>query len=508
MAFEINNIVVAKKSMLEKSEFSVECNISGGAMVSKVLASAIEPSIVSCETLTGTVNYSGELDIKVIVLDEEGQFNSTSSTCPFSSKFEGENIENGQNAHIELKVIDYNIVSINGDNIKLNVMLEQSGFVYGNKDEQTIRCDDEDICFKTDKFNATRFVGASKASFNVTSEISSREKVSKILLVESKALVRNVEAGVNFVTVYGDVISKVLYISENDRFESGYVVDSFKEEVEVEGASRDSSVQAFASVKEDGVLTEIVEDEKGVKITITVPVNLKVCVYDSQELEIINDIYSTTSDLSVTTSSFDMACLCKMDVVEGKIEGNSMIEDDKPRVDKILFNAGNNVVITNSYIENDEITIEGIAKTNVVYLNDEDSSINSVQLDVPFVISDKFEGQTEGIVSVSAIVCDVDVVVKKGRELFYDARVKANVIYCTSQTCGVISGAEKLDSLQERDYAMEVIFAKAGDELWDIAKKAKVHDYQLQSQNPDVAFPLQEDQSLIIFYQKMIENVE
>ena len=123
MAFEINNIVVAKKSMLEKSEFSVECNISGGAMVSKVLASAIEPSIVSCETLTGTVNYSGELDIKVIVLDEEGQFNSTSSTCPFSSKFEGENIENGQNAHIELKVIDYNIVSINGDNIKLNVML-------------------------------------------------------------------------------------------------------------------------------------------------------------------------------------------------------------------------------------------------------------------------------------------------------------------------------------------------------------------------------------------------
>ena len=82
------------------------------------------------------------------------------------------------------------------------------------------------------------------------------------------------------------------------------------------------------------------------------------------------------------------------------------------------------------------------------------------------------------------------------------------MIYYTSQTCGVISGAEKLDSLQERDYAMEVIFAKAGDELWDIAKKAKVHDYQLQSQNPDVAFPLQEDQSLIIFYQKLIENVE
>ena len=508
MAFEINNFVVARKSMLDKSEFSVECNVSGGLVVSKVLACAIEPCVVSSETLSGSVNYSGELDIKVIVLDEEGQFNSTSSTCPFSSKFTGENIENGQNAHIELKVIDYNIVSINGDNIKINVMLEQSGFVYGNREEHTIKCDDEDICFKTEKFNATKFIGFSKVDFNVTSEISSREKISKVLLVESKALVRNIEGGVNFVTIYGDVISKVLYISESDRFESGYVVDSFKEEVEVKGASRDSATQAFINVKQDGVLSEIVEDEKGVEISITVPINLKVCVYDSQELEIINDIYSTASELSVTTSSFEMISQCKMEIVEGKIEGSSTIEDDKPRIDKILFNAGNNVVITNGYIENDEIIVEGIAKTSVVYLNDEDGSINSVQLEVPFAISDKFEGQSEGIISIVAVVSDVDVVVKKGRELFYDARVKADVIYSSNQTYGVISGAEKIDLLQQRDYAMEVIFAKAGDELWDIAKKARVHDWQLQSQNPDVTFPLQEDQSLIIFYQKMIENVE
>ena len=50
---------------------------------------------------------------------------------------------------------------------------------------------------------------------------------------------------------------------------------------------------------------------------------------------------------------------------------------------------------------------------------------------------------------------------------------------------------------------MEVMFARAGEELWDIAKKAKIKEQQILDQNPDVVFPLNEDTTLILFYQKV-----
>ena len=118
-----------------------------------------------------------------------------------------------------------------------------------------------------------------------------------------------------------------------------------------------------------------------------------------------------------------MTHTCKAEIVEGKIDGSLTIEDDKPRIDKLLFVGGNSLCVSNSYLKDGEVVIEGIAKTNVVYLNDEENSLNSVQIEVPFVISDKFsQDNADGILVVDAILCDVDVVAKKGRELLFDAK--------------------------------------------------------------------------------------
>lgn len=80
----------------------------------------------------------------------------------------------------------------------------------------------------------------------MASEINFRDKVKKLILTESKTLVKSVEAGVNFVTISGDVVSRVLYLNDNDKFENGYVYDSFKQEVELDGVTRESLVEGNA----------------------------------------------------------------------------------------------------------------------------------------------------------------------------------------------------------------------------------------------------------------------
>ncbi len=503
MAFESNNFVVAKKTRLAKSTFTVECNVMVGQNISKILSTSLCANVLSSEVLSGTVNYSGTIDAKIIFLSEDGQINTACSSCPFSSKFESENIENGQNVSVNVKIVDFYADSISGESAKISVTLEQSATLSCNREIRSISSRDDDVCCKNDEITVIKFLGSATENVEVASEINIREKINKILLSESGVVLKSVESGVNFVTVMGEVSTKVLYYSENEKFESGYVYDSFKEEIELEGVTRDDFVEGRATVVQENVTAEIVEDEKGCRIVVKVPVKITVNAFGEQNIAVVKDLYSVKSDIKVTTESYDFTCVCPVSTVESKIEGSLSLEDDRPRVDKILFNAGNSVTVTNSYCNDGEVFVEGIARTTVVYLNDEDGGLHSAQIDVPFTISDKFDCPEGGSLAVDAVVYDVDVAVKKGRDLFYDARVKASINYCYDKTNAIISEAVEDGEYPQKDYAMEVVFAHAGMDSWEIAKTARVTEEQLTAQNAGVTFPLAEDASLILFYQKV-----
>lgn len=97
---------------------------------------------------------------------------------------------------------------------------------------------------------------------------------------------------------------------------------------------------------------------------------------------------------------------------------------------------------------------------------------------------------------------DVDVVVKKGREFFFDAKLKVCAQYDSDEVGAVISSVEKMGEYDERDCAMELVFAQAGQSAWDIAKELRVREENVMLQNPELAFPLESDESVVVYYQK------
>ena len=300
MAFEREKFDVARKISLGKSAFVVECNVSAGMNVAKVLSLSVEAYVQNSEVMNGVINFSGIVDTRMVIMDEDGQINNICSSCPFSSKFENGEIENGQEAFVKVKVIDYNVESVGGETVRLAVNIEQKGFVVCNREVGSIFSRDEDVCIKNEEIDTIKYCGMAKENFNVESEINVRDNVKKIVLTESKALVRSVVAGSNFVTVSGDVISRVLYLNENDKFESGYIYDSFKQEIELEGVNRDSMVEGDVLVRQDEVKTEILQDEKGVKIVVNVPVTASVRAFEGCKTTVVKDLYSVKNEVNLT----------------------------------------------------------------------------------------------------------------------------------------------------------------------------------------------------------------
>ena len=501
MSFENNNFKVVKKTRLPESEFNLSCKVSAEGEIARIFAVSFNPYCENQEITNGVVSYSGHIDVCMIYQLETGEVGSAFSSCPFSSRFEDDSISSGEKAVINLKVRDHSIDSISGSDATISMVLEQSGLLVQNVEVRSIASNDQSVCLKEEEVSVVRFVGCGSATAVESAGHSTREKVKKILGTESSVIVKQAEAGVNFVSVSGDVVTRVLYLDENDKFENVQIYDSFKEEIEIEGVTRESLVEAVSAVNCANININVEDDEKGSRIVASVPFELTAFAFEEASINMVVDLYCTESEMEISTESFNMSKALDMECVEGKVDGSLTIDDDQPRVDKILFTYGSSAQITNTFVSDGELTIEGLAKTTVVYLNDEAGSFNAVEIEVPFQISDKTKADENSILLTNAILTDVDVAVKKGRELFFDGKVRAIVAISNDEVSAVISEAREGEVYGERDYAMQLVFAKAGASLWDIAKMNRVRESLIAEQNPNVVFPLQENSDLVIFYQ-------
>lgn len=499
----MNKFNVVKKKRLDKGSFNVECNVETNVEIDKILSVCHTAQAENAEILNGVVNYSGIIDLCILYCTVDGEIGTINSSCPFSSKFEDACISVGDKINIKVDVEDYSIESVTSSNIKINCTIMQSAMLILCREVGNVSAGDENICLKEDEILINTLIGEAKEVFTVESEFSIKEPVKKVLIADCQVSVKSVESGVNFVSVGGEVVTRLLYLTEKDRFESTYITENFKEEVELEGVTRDSVSEAVAFIKKNAVKCEIDEAEKGVNIKLTIPVEIKVVSYQEKNEVVIKDIYSIENELEVTTESFEMSKQYACDYFESKIDGTLTLEEDKPRVDKIMFVGGSNLTVTNSYLKNGEVCVEGVSKTNVVYLNDETNALHSVTIEVPFVVSDKANVPCENAeVSICAVLYDVDVVVKKGREFYFDAKLKVNINYDCEEIGAVISKVEPTGVHSEKDCAIELVFASAGQTAWDVAKSMKVREDTIMLQNPEIQFPLEQDENIIIYYQK------
>lgn len=503
MSFENNNFQVVRKTRLPKGELNLAVQVAAGDEIAKVYAVSLNVYCDNQEITDGVVSYSGHVDVCMIYGLEDGGIASAQASHPFSSKFEDEQIANGEKAIIELKVVDHEIGAISGSEATINVTVEQSGALIQNVEVRNIKSSDDSICVKEDELKIVQFVGSGISALNEKLQTSSREKVKKVLGTEASVTIKNVEAGVNFVSVSGDVNAKVLYVDDNDRFQSADLHDSFKEEIEIEGVNRENFVEAFARVNASDIKVEIEDEDSSSKISLNVPFEVAAYAFEEKSVTLVSDLFSTKNEVEITSETFNMSRSIFMENIEGKADGSLTIDQDQPRVDKIMFTFGSGAVVTNSYVADGELTLEGIAKTTVVYLNDELGSLNAVEIEVPFVLSDKTKASSQALILTNAVLTDVDVAVKKGRELFFDGKVKVNVIISEDEVSATISEVTEGETLAEKDYAMELVFAKEGDTLWDIAKMSKVKERMIAEQNPSLVFPLQENNDIVIFYQNV-----
>ena len=178
------------------------------------------------------------------------------------------------------------------------------------------------------------------------------------------------------------------------------------------------------------------------------------------------------------------------------------IGSDAPRIDKVVgFSEPTHTITTIDY-SSGKAYIEGLVSFNISYLNDELENIESIKEEMPFRVSVSAEKPLNNLVFVKSEIVDVDIASRRGREVFFDGKLKLEV--CTKKdVCdAVITELELKEPLPPKNHAIEIYFGKKGDDLWEIAKELKINPSVITEQNPELVLPLEQSENIVIYNSK------
>jgi hypothetical protein len=90
---------------------------------------------------------------------------------------------------------------------------------------------------------------------------------------------------------------------------------------------------------------------------------------------------------------------------------------------------------------------------------------------------------------------------KKSGETEAEATLKISLRYYQEQTWEYISEAVQGDAFERNESAFSVFIPRAGEELWQVAKRLNCVPEDLQKSNPDLKFPIEEGKRIFVYRQ-------
>lgn len=496
----VNNMLANKREKITK-QIPVECVVNLDGELDKVLSACANAEVTSTELYEKELKLNGEILVSVIYKTVDDQINNVTSNCSFVDVVKNDNIMPEQKVFANAKVVTLSPTSAENNVVKFVVTIEVEIDLAENSKAETLTDYDETICVKTDEIDINKLCGLNCADFTVESNSVLSEKVKKVLSLDSSVIVNETTVGEGFVSVKGMVCTYLVVLTEENKFKPLQICTEFKEEMQFEDLTSNDFSEVYAKVKKDAVKVVLEENENQINLNVSTPVKLCVRGYKTNKLEYATDVYSTKCELELEKQKYENVCFYKSKYFESKIEGSLVLSEEEPRIDKVLASTAPYLTITNSYFADGQVFVEGLVNTSVIYLNDQDEQIHSVEMEVPFKVSEKISLDNDvAKVDVYAVVSDCDCIAKRGREIFFDCKMKAYAQFYTTCNYEILKSVKEGRVYPKNDSAIEIYFAKKGDSVWDIAKELKITEEQLLTQNPDLVFPLENDEKIVLYY--------
>ncbi len=472
MAFEQQSITFQTKKILGVGEFAVNSKLPLDLEkpLKKVISVNALAETSSCELIDTDFNILGKSQVNVIYLTENDTLESVTANVDwnYSLKVAGENPE----AFVTVKEIVVEGTSMS--EVALNILhnVEAEGVT---KTEVTPLPEiADDYVTNLNNLELKKLASRASSKFTLAETLESASNAKSVLNTFASVKVKNVTAGIDQVTVEGEAIVKVLYLTEDGSNVLNKIIE-FKQEVPAMGAMPSEEAEAKVYVTSASCALEI-----GEKCNFVLAINLGASVssYKTENLSVVDDLFSVTNNIETTYDCVNYSEYGQMVFFADSV--NLSVTTDNT-VAQVIDTINPKVEISKQIIENNYLIAEGVVSACLIYKT-EDGNVQSTNMVCPFI--SKTDATVAG--SVYNIQANANVLSTKLRaqaevetiiELDFVASVLKENYFEYVKAVNVVGERDQLSS------AVTIYVTKEGERLFDVARALGITPETITNQN-------------------------
>jgi len=372
------------------------------------------------------------------------------------------------NTDLKIKSIDCNV--INGRKVHVKVGIEVKTKVYSNEEESIINSiqGTEDIQFLEDtlKVNSLVGYGNTKVYAKDTIMIDNADDLAEILKVNINMVDKDIKISYNKVLAKTEAEVKVMYLTEEGKIATVTNKIPVVGFIDIPNVTEENICDINYEIKNIIVKPNNVEEHS---IYIEIEVGITCSVYEEKEINLIQDLYSTVSDITYEQKN--------VHTIANKINKREICYiNEKINLPEIESNDLIDVEVTPSLNNenklNSKIMYEGEVEIKFIFSEVNNLNVKSKSVIVPFefIIDDVKNGEDINVNTILE-VGNTDFVVQSKGEVRCSIDIIFNVSICKDVSINVINNINTQESRNMEDYSLIIYIVKSGDTLWQIAKR-------------------------------------
>lgn len=487
---------------LPSLNFKTQMNIAIDANAHIKTVVNVQPYMYDCDidSINGKCNIKGKIGLKILYLDVDNVYNTITDETSFSESVTSQDLTN------DCKVYLYNeqiSPSIDYDEKYLRISLNVNAKLYSNI-ELGVNCPNtnmENLVVKKSPIEASHCIDCFKNKVGLENEITLDKRINKILGINISPNVQNIACNEGYITISGNNYIQLIYEIEQDgtselRFHQETIPFKFETQATLCEVDCVANINLKIDNSSINFNTELNEDQTAIKLEYnSVVVG---CIYKNISLDYVEDIYSTENEIEPSYSSRKICKVQPIVCFKTNIDGEiNLLEETN--CDEIIDLVNHSSLITNSYLENGKIVMEGVISSTLIYYNEE-KDVKSMTLELPFALSKEMQGMDKTEVfncEISPVNCKAKI--KRGNVLTLDYEVVAQCYLLEKEERNLLENIKFGNIFNYGDIAFQILVAKSNETIWEFCKRAHTSHEEILKNNKEIPPIFQGGEKILIF---------
>ena len=451
--------------------------------VEEIISSSGIINIYKKEVGEGKVRIDGSISTYIMYVANEDDENSTRSinhTLDFSQIIATKNSTSEMSSSIKVTIGNVNCKIINERKINVKVDVDFDVKVFTNSNIEFVNNVDVVNIQKLEKTaNVNSILGMGRTNTNIKETISLKDEdnLSEILKVSTSIINVDTKTSYNKTLTKADVILKILYLTDDSRCISTTKCFPIMGFIDMKDIG-DNNV-CISNVETKNVLIKPNGAEEHT-ISIDMDFEISVITYEKKEINIIEDLYSPSVNLSFQKKNIK--------TIQNVMTAREIMNLDQREIldigDEKIYDLDSKVIIESTKISDNEINISGNIQFTFTHSINQITGIGVKTISVPYtykIPTDKISNDAQVDLYANVISNNFNIINSSEVNIKEEIEFVANI--SNYMDINVIESVEESEQKIENNYNMVIYFTKPNDNLWKIAKKFNSTKESIMSAN-------------------------